>query len=294
MGPTPLPVEKAVNLTDILGGYIELSQPTTTRDLRSLIDATTSDDTRKRLQDLIASYPEKVLAQRLSVLDILESHKDITLSLSKFVEMLPPMRVRQYSISSSPLWNPEHVTLTISVVDGPALCGREGHFLGVASNYLANLRSGDQVQMAVRPSAAAFAPPADPLIPIVMFCAGSGLAPMRGFIQERAVQKKSGRDVGQCLLFFGCRSPNQDFLYSDSDLAEWVKLGVVEVRPAFSQSEKDSEGCKHVQESVCRLILQVNILLTSLTAVSGTTKKTYQERIRAMPKYVFVYSSTEL
>jgi cytochrome P450/NADPH-cytochrome P450 reductase len=78
-----------------------------------------------------------------------------------------------------------------------------------------------------------------------MFCASSGLAPMRGFIQERAAQKASGCEFGQ--FFFGCRSPKTDFLYSNNDLAEWTKQGVVEVRPAFSWAE-DSEGCKYVQE----------------------------------------------
>lgn len=78
--------------------------------------------------------------------------------------------------------------------------------------------------------------------------AGSGFAPMRGFIQERAAQKQSGREVSKAILFFGCRSPDEDFLYSDSDLAEWIKLGVVDVRPAFSRASDKSEGCKYVQE----------------------------------------------
>jgi cytochrome P450/NADPH-cytochrome P450 reductase len=71
---------------------------------------------------------------------------------------------------------------------------------------------------------------------------------MRGFIQERATQKATGRDVGEMLLFFGCRSPDMDFLYSDSDLAEWKKNGVVDIRPAFSQSPENSQGCKYVQQ----------------------------------------------
>jgi cytochrome P450 / NADPH-cytochrome P450 reductase len=243
-------VDKPVGLADVLGGYVELSQPATTRDLRGLIDASTADPTRTILEGLIPAYAEKVLAKRLSVLDILEAYKDIKLSLTVFLQMLPAMRVRQYSISSSPLWNPQRVTLTVSVIDGPAISGRSDEFLGVASNYLANLRAGDKVQMAVRPSSAAFHPPADPSVPLVLFCAGSGLAPMRGFIQERAAQKQSGREVGKALLFFGCRSPDKDFLYSDSDLAEWMKLGVVDVRPAFSRSPNDSKGCQYVQESV--------------------------------------------
>ncbi len=62
------------------------------------------------------------------------------------------------------------------------------------------------------------------------------------------MQKKSGRDVGKILLFFGCRDPVADFLYAEDDLAEWSKLGVVDIRPAFSQSPDNSEGCKYIQE----------------------------------------------
>jgi cytochrome P450/NADPH-cytochrome P450 reductase len=213
-----------------------------------LAEAATADATRATLQNLVDEYSEKVLTMRLSVFDILEKFSDIKIPFSTFILMLPPMRVRQYSISSSPLWNPQHVTLTISVVDAPAASGNEEPFLGVASNYLASLRPGDRVQMAIRPSSALFHPPADPTVPVVMFCAGSGLAPMRGFIQERAAQKQSGRDVTKMLLFFGCRSPEEDFLYSDSDLADWIKLDVIDVRPAFSRLPEKSEGCKYVQE----------------------------------------------
>jgi len=250
ISPTSLPMDKPIGLADVLSGYVELSQPATTRDLRGLIAASTVDSTRESLEGLIAAYTEKVLAKRLSVLDILEAYKDINLSLAAFLQMLPAMRVRQYSISSSPLWNPQHVTLTVSVIDGPAISGRGDEFLGVASNYLADLRAGDKVQIAVRQSSSAFHPPADPRTPLVLFCAGSGIAPMRGFVQERAAQKQSGREVGTTLLFFGCRAPDEDFLYSDSDLAEWMKLGVVDIRPAFSRSPNDSQGCKYVQDRI--------------------------------------------
>ncbi|KAJ7622599.1 fatty acid hydroxylase [Mycena polygramma] len=251
VGPTSLPVGKPVKLAEILGGYLELSQPATTRDLGILGQAAGSDSTRAYLADLKSSYTGAVLAKRLSVFEILEGHPDISLAIGKFLQMLPPMRVRQYSISSSPLWNPSNITITFSVLDAPPLSGKTAQpFLGVGSNYLASLIPGDRVQMSVRPSAVAFHPPESPMTPVVMFCSGSGLAPMRGFIQERAVQKASGREVGEMLLFFGCRSPEMDYLYSDSDLAEWVKQGVVDVRPAFSRSPQDSEGCRYVQDRV--------------------------------------------
>ncbi|KAJ7218356.1 fatty acid hydroxylase [Mycena pura] len=251
VGPTSLPVGKPVKLSGILAGYVELSQPATTRDLGILSLATSSDATRSYIEDLKSNYTEAVLERRLSAFEIVESHADIKISIGAFLQMLPSMRVRQYSISSSPLWNPSHVTITISVLDAPTLSGQTSHpFLGVGSTYLASLLPGDRVQMAVRPSAVTFHPPENILTPVVMFCSGSGLAPMRGFIQERAAQKASGREVGSMLLFFGCRSPEKDFLYADTDLAEWTKQGVVDVRPAFSRSPEDSHSCKYVQHRV--------------------------------------------
>jgi cytochrome P450/NADPH-cytochrome P450 reductase len=145
--------------------------------------------------------------------------------------MLPPARARQYSISSSPLWNARRCTLTVAVVDAPALSGR-GRYQGMASSYLANCTPGTRVAIAVRTSNDHFHPPASPESPMVMVCAGTGLAPFRGFLQERAMQAQNGRSVGQSLLFFGCDDPDVDFLYRD-ELAAWEAAGVVSVRPAF-------------------------------------------------------------
>jgi cytochrome P450/NADPH-cytochrome P450 reductase len=209
------------------------------------------------IENLIENYKTAVLDKHLSVLDILVSNPSLNIALGAFINMLPTMRVRQYSISSSPLWNPSHCTLTVSVVSSPAISGTGDQFLGVASNFLAELTPGDLVQVAVRPSATAFTLPADPGVPLVLFCAGSGLAPMRGFIQERATQIQSGRkDVGKVLLFYGCRNPQEDYLYSDAELKEWSQIGAVDVRPTFSRAREQSEGCKYVQELVISLLMR--------------------------------------
>ena len=233
---------------------MELSQPATPRNLRDLAASSKSEAATQTLQKLSETYAQEVLAKRLSLLDILEAAPDIQPTFAQYLEMVPPIRVRQYSISSSPLWNPQRVTLTISVVKAPALSGKDEEFMGVATTYLDGLRPGDKVQMAVRPSAI-FHLPLDPSVPVVMIAAGSGVAPMRGFIQERALQKEAGRDVGKMTLFFGCRSPDEDFLYSKTDIEEWSKLGILEVRPAFSRDSTKSEGCRYVQEFVALLTL---------------------------------------
>ena len=220
-----------------------------------------SEAATQTLHELSEMYAQEVLAKRVSLLDILDTNPGLQPSFAQYVEMLPPIRVRQYSISSSPLWNPQRVSLTISVVRAPALSGKDEDFMGVATTFLDGLKPGDRVQMAIRPSGA-FHLPRDPSVPVVMFAAGSGVAPMRGFIQERALQKEAGRDVGKMTLFFGCRSPDEDFLYSKTDFEEWSRLGILDVRPAFSRDTEKSEGCRYVQEYVTDLLYLETISLT--------------------------------
>ena len=239
-----------MELKQILSGYVELAQPASKRNLENLIEVAEGED-KASLREMADKYKETVVERRLSVLDILCTYPSLKVSLSTFLNMLPAMRIRQYSISSSPLWYATHVTLTVSVVNAPAISGSGERFLGVCSNFLADLRPGDLVQLSTRPSATMFSLPADTNIPLVLFCAGTGLAPMRGFIQERAMQIQSGRkDVGKIILFFGCRNPDSDYLYFDTDLKKWIEMGVVDVRPAFSRDSEKSHGCRYVQDRI--------------------------------------------
>ncbi|KAH7099627.1 fatty acid hydroxylase [Auriculariales sp. MPI-PUGE-AT-0066] len=246
-----LPLDRGISVGDLFSGYVELGQPATRKDIEILRKhATPSGATTSALDGLLAEYPTMVMAKRLSILSILTTYPDIDISLAKFLELLPAMRIRQYSISSSPLWNPNHVTLTIAVLRASSLANMEEMFEGVGSTYLESLTPGALIQVAVRQSNAAFHLPADPSIPVVMFACGSGVAPMRGFIQERATQKAAGRRVGKMLLFFGCRDPELDYLYGDDEIKQWVEEGVLEVRTAFSRASDKSEGCKYVQDRI--------------------------------------------
>jgi cytochrome P450/NADPH-cytochrome P450 reductase len=157
-----------------------------------------------------------------------------------------PLKPRQYSISSSPLWSANHCTLTIAVVDAPALSGH-GRYRGAASTYLSNARPGTKVAVTTRASNVAFHLPESLETPMILICAGTGIAPFHGFLQERAIrmaQQAPGK-VGPALLFFGCDHPEVDFLYKE-ELAEWEALGVVSVRPAFSAAPQ--EGVVFVQD----------------------------------------------
>ncbi|KZV98413.1 cytochrome P450 [Exidia glandulosa HHB12029] len=253
--PTTLPTGRPVNLYEVLSGYVELAQPATKKNIEALIRrAPAGGETHAALTALLQNYSAAVLEPRLSVLSILESYTDITISVGTFLTMLPAMRVRQYSISSSPLWDPTRVSLTIGVLRADELSGTGELFQGVASTYLEHLAAGDHVQIAVRPSGAHFHLPEDPSVPVVLLGSGSGIAPLRGFIQERAMQKRAGRDVGRVTLFYGCRAPDVDYLYfgedGDGEMKKWVEEGVLDVRPAFSRAPELSEGCRYVQHRV--------------------------------------------
>ncbi|GAA3352430.1 hypothetical protein [Saccharopolyspora gregorii] len=125
------------------------------------------------------------------------------------------MTPRQYSISSSPRWNPEHATLTVAVLNEPARSGA-GTYEGAASNHLAQALPGSKVAVTVRPSNVAFHPP-ELDVPLVLVCAGSGIAPFRGFLQDRALAAaEQGVRTAPALLFFGCHGPESDQLYRTS------------------------------------------------------------------------------
>jgi cytochrome P450/NADPH-cytochrome P450 reductase len=173
-GPTTLPTDQPMSASDVLGAYIELAQPASKRNVLALADATTDEPTKAELSRLAdEAFSAEISQKRTSVLDLLERFPAVQLPLGVFLKMQPPMRVRQYSISSSPLWNPNNVTLTYAVVDQPALSG-QGRFVGVATNYLSNLAEGDKLHVSVRPSHQAFHLPKDTKIPVIMIAAGTG------------------------------------------------------------------------------------------------------------------------
>jgi cytochrome P450/NADPH-cytochrome P450 reductase len=99
----------------------------------------------------------------------------------------------------------------------------------------------------VREPTIAFRPPADASVPMIMVGAGTGLAPFRGFLQDRAATAERGTPVGPSLLFFGCREQELDELYGD-ELRELAKLAGTGLRTVFSNRPED--GRRYVQHEM--------------------------------------------
>lgn len=246
---TSLPIGVPVTAELLLTEFVELQEPASRGQLATLAAHTGCPWTTRQLTAWTAdtdearqAYADEILAKRVSVLGLLERFPAIELPFGVFLELSGTIRPRFYSISSAPAADPRQVTLTVGLVDGPALAG-QGRYRGMCSQYLARLQPGDLFFGHVRVPAPPFRPPADPATPVILIGPGTGFAPLRGFLQERAGQP--GR--GPAKLFYGCRHPQHDWLYRD-EMRQWAADGVVDLRLAFSAVEDHPH--RFVQEAL--------------------------------------------
>jgi sulfite reductase (NADPH) flavoprotein alpha-component len=152
------------------------------------------------------------------------------------VAALRPLAPRLYSIASSPLIVGDEVHLTVSHVDY-TLHG-EARW-GAASRYLAHRAEGENVPVFIEANER-FRLPSDDR-DIIMIGAGTGVAPYRAFVQERAERGASGRNW----LVFGNPHFHSDFLYQ----VEWqqaLKSGQLHrIDLAFSRDQAEKIYVQH-------------------------------------------------
>ncbi|EXJ56392.1 hypothetical protein A1O7_06735 [Cladophialophora yegresii CBS 114405] len=253
-GSSAIPTNTPLSVFDVLRSYVELLQPATKKNLNTLANHSDDSSDKAFLQSLAnedVQFEHEITQKRTSVFHLLTRYPSIKLPFGEFLGLLPPLQLRQYSISSSSLANPHACTITYGVIDAAALSNPSQRFEGVTGTYLHGLEAGDSIQVSIRPTAKKmFRLPPDPQqVPLLMFAAGTGIAPFRGFLQERALQIESNPDrkLAPALLFLGCRSPTKDRLYAQQ-LDGWVKSGVVDIRYAFSQEKEASKGCSYVPD----------------------------------------------
>jgi NADPH-ferrihemoprotein reductase len=237
--PTPTTYDAAVRY------HMEICAPVSRQFMHTLA-AFAPDETAKKEMVRLGSdadyFKEKVSSQMMNIAQAVATVSPGPWSAVPFsclVEGLTKIQPRYYSISSSSLVQPNKISIT-AVVESIRIPGA-GHIVkGVTTNYLLALKQkqngdpnpsphgltyditgprnkydGFHVPVHVRHSN--FKLPSNPSKPIIMVGPGTGVAPFRGFVQERAEQAKNGEDVGTTVLFYGCRKSTEDWLYK----AEW-------------------------------------------------------------------------
>lgn len=150
--------------------------------------------------------------------------------------LLRPLARRTYSIASSPLASPDEVHLLVGLVAEDHGAGlREG----AASSWLAGLSPGMTIKAHLEVNKS-FHLPGDE-VPLIMIGPGTGVAPFRAYVAERAARGARGRNW----LFFGERTRREDFLYQ----TEWQKAlaqGTLHrLDVAFSREKRDRAYVQH-------------------------------------------------
>jgi sulfite reductase (NADPH) flavoprotein alpha-component len=232
VSPVMLKLAAPVTLREALGTRLALAKPT-----RKIIEALAAKATRAeekaKLEGLLAPESQEVLAaflEQREFVDLLAEFPSAKFTPQEFVDHLRKLMPRLYSIASSPKLHPSEVHLTVAVVRHQSN-GRER--VGVCSTFLAERAQVGQAAVPVFFSHSHFGPPEDGAADCIMVGPGTGIAPFRGFVQERAATGAKGRNW----IFYGDQRRATDFIYEE-EWKEFLARGqLARIDTAFSRDQ---------------------------------------------------------
>ncbi|WP_331344600.1 bifunctional nitrate reductase/sulfite reductase flavoprotein subunit alpha [Cellvibrio sp. UBA7661] len=195
-----------------------IAERANSKELKTLLDA----EHKKELQDWL--YGRQLV-------DILQEFP-VRANAEELLAVLKRIQPRLYSIASSPKAQPNRIDLTVSAVRYTRFRDSKKIRKGVASTFLADRAANIDVPIFVQPSKH-FHVPDNGDTPLIMVGPGTGIAPFRGFLQERQARG----DAGKNWLFFGEQHAATDFYYQD-EIQQFQKDGVLnELSLAFSRDQ---------------------------------------------------------
>ncbi|RMX06493.1 sulfite reductase subunit alpha [Corticibacter populi] len=226
---TPVPGHDQ-SLGDLLTHQFEISEPS-----RKLVDFIGGHTANEELRHILQHDDKDTLAAWLwgkDVLDLLLLDPARPIGVQELVAQLRPLQHRAYSISSSQKAYPRHVHLTVAAVRYQSGGRARG---GVCSTYLADrVGRGEKPAIFISPNKS-FRVPQNGDAPLIMVGPGTGIAPFRAFLQERAATGAKGRNW----LLFGDQHRVHDYIYED-ELAQWHQGGhLSRLDLAFSRDQAE-------------------------------------------------------
>lgn len=247
------PLVGPCTLETALQSYYDILAPPRKQMLAMLAEYASNADEKKRLLELSSEDPDHqeaynkyILHDVRTVACVLQQFASSKPPLDFFLELLPRLQPRYYSISSSPNATPGVVHVTAALVQFNTPVQRAHN--GVATSWFAapeQIPSGNgalpKVPIFIRKSTFHL-PKLN--VPIIMVGPGTGLAPFRGFLHERAFQAKKAAAEPTNVLFFGCRHPDHDYIYSD-ELSSFASQQLCELHVAFSRQSAQKIYVQH-------------------------------------------------
>jgi sulfite reductase (NADPH) flavoprotein alpha-component len=223
----PCPDGIARPLREAFAAHLDIARPLDrTLDLLAMVAAHPNDAANLRR---LSEGEDGAEPANADLLDLLHAFPSARPSPAALAASLPALRPRLYSIASSPRATPGQVHLCVSVVRETR---RHRIRHGIASAFLADRAiAHGAIGAYMQPSH--FRLPADPSVPVIMCGPGTGIAPFRAFLQDRAVHGHRGRTW----LFFGDQHRATDFLF-EPELTAWLADGTLaRLDTAFSRDQ---------------------------------------------------------
>ncbi len=244
----------AMNSSQLFGEVVDILGRPNKNFYKQLRKFATDAGEQEELDLLISETPEgnakysQLTAEAVNYADVLRMFPSAKPSLEHLVSLIPCIKPRLYSIASSQRLINDKVELVIVILDWKTPGGKARR--GLSTNYIDriatdNLPAGSTFTVPCSVTPGTFKFPDSLLQPYVMTGLGTGLAPFRAFVQERAYFKRKGEECGPMWLFYGCRYKAKDYIFGD-ELEAYHKEGVLtELRPAFSRDQKEKIYVQH-------------------------------------------------
>merc|ERR1712054_169801 len=287
--PLNIPHNKTIPIKAVFRFCLDLQRVVSRLQIEYLIYKCPCPPEKQALENMLSNYDARIGGPRITLFELLEKFRSIQLSLAEFMTITPRIKVRYYSISSSPLSLPHAVQITVGVQNELIdMTGRKHG--GICSNFLASVGPKQTLQHCfafIKDTGSTFRLPNDASTPLILIGPGTGVAPMLGFIRERhalsscaeenddqnsenenrskeniqnaSPWKNNGRkekldpskssNVGPINLYFGCRNEN-DYLYREELEAYAANGTLANLNIAFSR--KKGQNKTYVQDLILK------------------------------------------
>ncbi|XP_075070343.1 nitric oxide synthase 3 isoform X2 [Mixophyes fleayi] len=225
-------------LRQALTNYLDITTPPTPQLLQLLSVLSEDPDERQKLEILsqdARQYEEWKWFRCPNLVEVLEEFPSICVPSSLLLTQLPLLQPRYYSISSSLEASPDQIHLTVAVVSYHTQENKGPLHYGVCSTWLDQLSPGASVPCFVR-GASTFHLPSDVNAPCILVGPGTGIAPFRGFWQQRLCDIENKSLVpGEMTLVFGSRCAELDHIYKEESYDAQKRGGLTQIYTAFSR-----------------------------------------------------------
>lgn len=248
--PFPCPTTYRTALTY----YVDITSTPRTHVLKEISDYAANEEHKELLKKMSSSsdegkalYSDWIIKSCRSIVHVLEDLDSVKPSVDHLLELLPRLQARYYSISSSAKMHPDSIHITAVVIEYETKTGRTNR--GVATSWLKEKLVLPDIAAPIVPifvRRSQFRLPNKPQVPVIMIGPGTGLAPFRGFIQERQLMIQENKPVGETILYFGCRKKAEDYLYQEELEGYCESKAITKLYLAFSREQAEKVYVTHL------------------------------------------------